>query len=82
MQIAGRHRTTNMGPHRPRVESGRPARWRGRPVIARVWREGVRRTVAYLEERNKLKDSGTDDYEDRLIAAFREGAERLPKQEV
>ena len=44
------------------------------------WREGVRRTVAWLEDTGKLKDSDTDDYEDRLIATWLEGAARLPRQ--
>ena len=45
------------------------------------WREGVRRTVAWLEAQGKLKDSGEDDYEDRLIAAWRAATAGLPKQE-
>ncbi|MBV9849951.1 MAG: NAD-dependent epimerase/dehydratase family protein [Armatimonadetes bacterium] len=44
------------------------------------WREGARRTAAWLEEKGWLKDSDTDDYEDRLIAAWRAKTAELPKQ--
>ena len=44
------------------------------------WREGVRRTVAWLEGKGQLGHSAGDDYEDRLAAAWREAAARLPKQ--
>ena len=44
------------------------------------FKEGVKRTVAWLESENKLTDSDGDDYEDRLIAAWRETAAGLPKQ--
>jgi len=46
------------------------------------FREGVRRTLAHLEEKNLLKNSDAEaDYEDRLVAAWREGVkERLPRQ--
>ncbi len=43
------------------------------------WREGVRRTVAWLEAEGRLKDSDTDDSEDRLVAAWHEATSRLPK---
>ena len=44
------------------------------------WREGVRRTVAWLEQTGRLKDSDGDDYEDRLVAAWRGVTAGLPKQ--
>jgi len=43
------------------------------------FREGTRRTLAWLEANNKLKDSD-DDYEDRLIAAWRAKTGELPRQ--
>lgn len=53
----------------------------GYPGQSILWREGVRRTLAYLEANNKLAQGGDrDDYEDRLISAWREGTGRLPKQ--
>ena len=42
--------------------------------------EGTRRTLAWLEENGKLKDSDGDDYEDRLVAAWREKTSELPRQ--
>ena len=42
--------------------------------------EGTRRTLAWLEENGKLKDSDGDDYEDRLAAAWREKTGELPRQ--
>ena len=42
--------------------------------------EGTRRTLAWLEENGKLKDSDGDDYEDRLVAAWREKTGELPRQ--
>ncbi len=44
------------------------------------FREGVRRTVAWLEGKGRIADSDQDDYEDRLIAAWREKTASLPKQ--
>ncbi len=43
------------------------------------FKEGTRRTLAWLEANNKLKDSD-DDYEDRLIAAWRAKTGELPRQ--
>lgn len=54
----------------------------GYPGQTISWREGVRRTLAYLEASNKIADSGRDDFEDRLIEAWRSGVARLPKQEA
>ena len=42
--------------------------------------EGTRRTLAWLEENGKLKNSDEDDYEDRLAAAWREKTGELPRQ--
>ena len=44
------------------------------------FKEGVKRTVAWLEGENKIADSDGDDYEDRLIAAWQEKTAELPKQ--
>ncbi len=44
------------------------------------FKEGVRRTVAWLESEKKLADSDEDEYEDRLIAAWRGAAAGLPRQ--
>ena len=44
------------------------------------FKEGVKRTVAWLEGENKLVDSDEDDYEDQLIAAWREKTAGLPRQ--
>ena len=44
------------------------------------FKEGVKRTVAWLESEKKLVDSDGDDYEDRLIAAWREKTAGLPMQ--
>ncbi len=43
-------------------------------------REGVQRTLAWLEENGKLTDSDSDDYEDRLVTAWREKTGELPRQ--
>jgi len=43
-------------------------------------KEGTRRTLAWLEANGKLKDSDTDDYEDRLADAWRTKTGELPKQ--
>jgi nucleoside-diphosphate-sugar epimerase len=54
----------------------------GYPGQTIPWREGVRRTLAYLESTGKLRDSDADDYEDRLVAAWRSGvAAALPRHE-
>ena len=44
------------------------------------FREGARRTLRWLEENGKLADSDADDYEDRLIAAWRAKTGELPRQ--
>ena len=44
------------------------------------FKEGVRRTVAWLEEKGKIANSDGDDYEDRLVAAWREKTSELPRQ--
>ena len=44
------------------------------------FKEGVKRTVAWLRGENKLADSDGDDYEDRLIAAWQEKTAGLPRQ--
>ena len=44
------------------------------------FREGTRRTLKWLEENGKLKDSDADDYEDRLVAAWQSKTAELPKQ--
>lgn len=44
------------------------------------FRDGVRRTLAWLEENGKLADSDGDDYEDRLVSAWREKTGELPRQ--
>lgn len=44
------------------------------------FREGTRRTLNWLEENGKLKDSDTADYEDRLVAAWQAKTGELPKQ--
>ena len=43
------------------------------------FKEGTRRTLAWLEENGKLKDSDGDDSEDRLIAAWQAKTSELPK---
>jgi len=44
------------------------------------FKEGTRRTLAWLEANGRLKDSDGDDYEDRLIAAWRTKTGELPRQ--
>ena len=44
------------------------------------FQEGVRRTLAWMEENGKLANSDTDDYEDRLIAAWQAKTGELPKE--
>ncbi len=43
------------------------------------FKEGVRRTVAWLEAKGRLADSDADDYEDRLAAAWRTQTAQLPR---
>lgn len=43
-----------------------------------LFKEGVRRTVAWLEEKGRLADSDGEDYEDRLVAAWRAQTAGLP----
>ena len=45
------------------------------------FREGTRRTLKWLEENQKLKDSDGDTYEDALIAAWQAKTAELPKQQ-
>lgn len=42
------------------------------------FREGIRRTVAWLDSEGKDNDSDTDQYEDQLIASWRELTPKLP----
>ena len=44
------------------------------------FKEGIRRTVAWLESENKITDSDANDYEDRLIVSWREKTAGLPRQ--
>jgi len=45
-----------------------------------TWREGVRRNIDWLERSGPLQaDAANDDYEDKLIAAWREVGKKLPK---
>ena len=45
------------------------------------WREGVRRTVAWMEANNKMAPVAPDEYEDKLATAWRGGVVgALPKQ--
>ena len=56
----------------------RDGNWKGQTVS---WREGVRRTVAWMEENNKIAPVADDEYEDKLIAAWRSGVvNSLPRQ--
>jgi nucleoside-diphosphate-sugar epimerase len=41
------------------------------------WREGVRRTVAWLESRGMLRDSDQDTVDDQIIAAWQRMGARL-----
>ena len=45
------------------------------------WREGLERTIAWMDANDKVADSDADDYEDRLIAAWKNGVGALPKQD-
>jgi nucleoside-diphosphate-sugar epimerase len=56
----------------------RDADWPGQTVS---WKEGVRRTVAWMEANDKIQPVADDEYEDRLAAAWGTGvASSLPKQ--
>lgn len=44
------------------------------------WEEGVRRTVAWLEEHGRIEPSDEHDVEDRIIAAWRQAEETLLRQ--
>ncbi len=46
-----------------------------------LFKEGVRRTVKWLESKGRLVDSDIDDYEDRLVAAWRSQTRQLPRKE-
>ncbi len=52
----------------------------GYPGQTISWREGVRRTVEWMEANGKIADSDSDDFEDRLITAWRENTTKLPRQ--
>jgi nucleoside-diphosphate-sugar epimerase len=57
----------------------RDADWPGQTVS---WKEGVRRTVEWMEANDKIQPVADDEYEDRLAAAWRSGvASALPRQE-
>jgi nucleoside-diphosphate-sugar epimerase len=46
-----------------------------------TWREGVQRTVAWMDANGKVANSDADDYEDRLAAAWQaNAASALPRQ--
>jgi len=45
------------------------------------WRQGVQRNIGWLERESQLQPvAANDDYEDQLIAAWREVGDRLPKR--
>jgi nucleoside-diphosphate-sugar epimerase len=57
----------------------RDAGWPGQMIS---WAEGVRRTVAWMEANDKISPVAPDEYEDRLVAAWRSGVvSGLPRQE-
>ncbi len=41
------------------------------------WREGVKRTVAWLDARGKIENSDNDDFEDRIIALWNEQCDAI-----
>jgi nucleoside-diphosphate-sugar epimerase len=43
------------------------------------WRDGLRRNVEWLDARGTTEEADPTGYEDRLIAAWRAGRERLPR---
>lgn len=51
--------------------------WPGQTIS---WREGVKRTVAWMEENDKNQTVAEDEYEDKLVAAWRSGVNALPQQ--
>jgi nucleoside-diphosphate-sugar epimerase len=53
--------------------------WQGQTI---PWREGVQRTVAWMEANGKIAPVPENEYEDSLIAAWRSGVlSALPKQQ-
>ncbi len=44
------------------------------------FKEGVRRTASWLEEKGRIADSDQEDYEDRLVAAWRQQTGQLPRK--
>lgn len=44
------------------------------------FKEGVRRTVSWLESKGRNADSDADDYEDRLVAAWQSQTGQLPRK--
>lgn len=54
----------------------------GYPGQSISWREGAKRTADWMEQNDKIAPVEADEYEDKLIAAWRLGAmSGLPKQE-
>lgn len=45
------------------------------------FKEGVRRTVDWLEAKGRIVDSDTEDYEDRLVAAYQAQTGQLPRRD-
>jgi nucleoside-diphosphate-sugar epimerase len=43
------------------------------------WREGVRRNLEWIESKEPITAEAEDEYEDRLIHAWRQGIEALPR---
>ncbi|GAB4453536.1 MAG: SDR family oxidoreductase [Armatimonadaceae bacterium] len=53
--------------------------WQGQTIS---WREGVRRTVAWMDANNGHRPVAEDEYEDKLIGAWRSGLlSALPRQQ-
>jgi nucleoside-diphosphate-sugar epimerase len=46
------------------------------------WVEGVRRTVAWLDERGRIENSDGDPFDDRLIAAWERLGEQMAREEL
>ena len=44
------------------------------------FREGTRRTLAWLEENGKIEDSDGETYEDELVAAWQAATAALPRR--
>ena len=55
----------------------RDGNWPGQSIS---WREGVKRTVAWMEENHKIAEVKSGEFEDELIAAWKSGVTALPKQ--